>query len=91
MSPDYVMRIADGELRAFLPVGERLTRRQDARAAYVRDGTVYAFWRATLARHGNIYGPRSLPLIVPAHESITVDAPGDWAAAERLLQGRVTK
>ncbi len=91
MSPDYVMRIADGELRPFLPEGERVTRRQDARAAYVRDGTVYAFWLTTLVRHGSIYGSRCLPLIVPADESITIDTPGDWAAAERLLQDRVTK
>lgn len=91
MSPDYVMRIADGELKPFLPGGERLTRRQDARAAFVRDGTVYVFWRATLARHGNIYGPHCLPLIVPAEESITIDTPGDWAAAERLLRERAAK
>ena len=91
MSPDYVMRIADGELVPFLLEGERLTRRQDARAAYVLDGTVYAFWRATLARHGNIYGPRCLPLIVLAEESITIDTPGDWAVAERLLQERAAK
>jgi CMP-N,N'-diacetyllegionaminic acid synthase len=91
MSPDYVMRIADGELRPFLPEGERVTRRQDARAAYVRDGTVYAFWRATLARHGNIYGQRCLPLVVPAEQSITVDTPDDWAAAERLLKERAAR
>jgi len=88
MSPDYVMRIAEGQLTPFLPEGERLTRRQDARPAYVRDGTVYAFWRATLAEHGTIYGRRCLPLIVPAEDSITIDAPGDWVVAERLLQER---
>jgi CMP-N-acetylneuraminic acid synthetase len=88
MSPDYVMCIADGELRPFLPGGERLTRRQDARPAYVRDGTVYAFWRDTLDRYGSLYGARCLPLIVPAAESITIDGPEDWTAAERLLRGR---
>ena len=91
MSPDYVMRIADGELKPFLPEGQRLTRRQDARPAYVRDGTVYAFWRATLMQHGSIYGKRCLPLIVAAEDSITIDVPADWAAAERLLQERVGK
>ena len=52
LSPDYVMRIDDGVLRPFLPEGARVTRRQDARPAYSRDGTVYAFWRATLDRFG---------------------------------------
>ena len=42
LSPDYVMRIEDGVLRPFLPEGARVTRRQDARPAYSRDGTVYA-------------------------------------------------
>lgn len=88
LSPDYVMRITDGELKPFLPEGERITRRQDARPAYVRDGTVYAFWRATLARHDSIYGARCLPLIVAADESVTIDVPADWEAAERLLQER---
>ena len=88
MSPDYVMRLDAGELKPFLPEGERLTRRQDARAAYVRDGTVYAFWRDTLRRHGSMYGTRCLPLMVPAEESVTIDTPDDWAVAERRLQER---
>ena len=91
LSPDYVMRLEQGELKPFLPEGERVTRRQDARVAYVRDGTVYAFWTDTLTVHGNIYGAHCLPLIVPAEESVTIDAPADWAAAERLLQGRAAR
>ncbi len=88
LSPDYVMRIADGELKLFLPEGERVTRRQDARPAYVRDGTVYAFWRRTLTTHGSIYGARCLPLVIPAEDSVTIDSAADWAAAERALQER---
>lgn len=91
MSPDYVMRIDGGELKPFLPEGARLTRRQDARPAYLRDGTVYAFWRETLRRHGSIYGKRCLPLVVSAEDSITIDAPEDWAVAERLLQERAAR
>lgn len=89
MSPDYVMQIADGALKPFLPEGERTTRRQDARAAYVRDGTVYAFWRDTLERFGSIYGARCVPLVLRADESVTIDTPEDWTAAERMLQERL--
>src|SRR6266550_5125500 len=64
LSPDYVMRIDEGRLQPFLPEGARLTRRQDARPAYWRDGTVYAFWRATLDRFGSIYGDDCHPLIL---------------------------
>jgi CMP-N,N'-diacetyllegionaminic acid synthase len=88
MSPDYVMRIDQGMLKPFLSGGERVTRRQDARPAYVRDGTVYAFWRDTLLTQGGIYGERCLPLVIPAEESVTIDTAEDWAAAERLLQAR---
>ena len=65
-----------------------MTRRQDARPAYARDGTVYACWRATIERFGNIYGEDSRPLLLPAAESLSIDSPEDWAAAERALVGR---
>ena len=88
LSPDYVMRIDEGRLQPFLPEGTRLTRRQDARPAYSRDGTVYAFWRATIERFGGIYGDDCRPLLIDAHESLNIDSPADWDTAERLLAGR---
>lgn len=88
MSPDYVMRIEAGVLRPFLPEGSRVARRQDARPAYVRDGTVYAFHRTTLERFATIYGEDCRPLVLDAAESLSIDSPADWAAAERILAGR---
>jgi CMP-N-acetylneuraminic acid synthetase len=88
LSPDYVMRIDGGRLQPFLPEGARVTRRQDARLAYCRDGTVYAFWRATIERFGGIYGEDCRPLLIDARESLSIDSPADWDAAERLLAGR---
>lgn len=85
LSPDYVMRIEDGGLVPFLPKGAAVTRRQDARPAYARDGTVYAFWRRTLTERGSIYGRRCRPLVVPATESLTIDTQADWEEAERRV------
>ena len=85
LSPDYVMRIDQGRLIPFLPDGERITRRQDARPAFVRDGTVYAFWRRTLRDTGSMYGTRCSPLVLPARESLTLDTPDDWEEAERRV------
>jgi CMP-N-acetylneuraminic acid synthetase len=85
LSPDYVMRIDGGLLKPFLPEGERLTRRQDARPAYSREGTAYGFWRATVERFGNIYGDRCEPLVIAAADSLSIDTPADWAEAERRL------
>jgi CMP-N-acetylneuraminic acid synthetase len=88
LSPDYVMRIDEGVLRPFLAEGARVTRRQDVRPAYSRDGTVYAFQRATLERFGTIYGERCLPIIVDAADSLSIDTLADWDEAERRLAVR---
>ena len=88
LSPDYVMRIEGGRLQPFLLEGARVTRRQDARPAYSRDGTAYAFWRATIERVGSIYGEDCRPLLIDARESLSIDSAADWDAAERLLAGR---
>lgn len=88
LSPDYVMRIEGGKLVPFLPEGARVARRQDARAAYAREGTVYACWRATIERFGSIYGEDCRPLPIDPGESLSIDSPADWDAAGRLLAGR---
>lgn len=88
LSPDYVMRIEEGRLRPFLSDGAGVTRRQDARPAYSRDGTVYAFRRSTIERFGGIYGDDCRPLLIDATESISIDSPADWDEAERLLARR---
>jgi CMP-N-acetylneuraminic acid synthetase len=79
------MRIEDGRLVPFLPEGVSVSRRQDARPAFGRDGTVYAFWRQTLRQTHTIYGHNCRPLILPAAESLTLDTPEDWDEAERRI------
>jgi CMP-N-acetylneuraminic acid synthetase len=88
LSPDYVMRIDGDVLKTFLPEGARITRRQDARPAYSRDGTVYAFRRSTLERFGNIYGENCRPLVIDPRDSLSIDSPDDWQNAERILTQR---
>lgn len=88
LSPDYVMRIEGGHLIPFLPQGAAVTRRQDARVAYSRDGTVYAFPVRTLERFHSIYGEDTRPLVIEARESLSIDSPADWDAAERILASR---
>jgi len=88
LSPDYVMRLEDGRLKPFLEAGARITRRQDARQAYSRDGTVYACWRNTLERFGTIYGDDCRALLIDPLESLSIDSPDDWDAAERRLAHR---
>jgi CMP-N,N'-diacetyllegionaminic acid synthase len=86
LSPDYVMRIEDGSLVPFLPGGAGVTRRQDARPAFVRDGTVYAFWTRTLRTDRSLYGSRCVPLMIPRRESLMLDSEDDWAEAEQRFR-----
>jgi CMP-N,N'-diacetyllegionaminic acid synthase len=86
LSPDYVMRVVAGRLEPFLAEGKSVTRRQDARSAFVRDGTVYAFWTRTLRETRSIYGHDCRPLVLDEEDSITIDTPRDWAEAERRLR-----
>ncbi|HKC54635.1 MAG TPA: acylneuraminate cytidylyltransferase family protein [Vicinamibacterales bacterium] len=88
LSPDYVMRIEEGRLRPFLPDGAGVTRRQDARPAYSRDGTVYAFRRSTIERFGGIYGDDCRPLLIDTTESLSIDTEDDWNEATRRLAAR---
>jgi CMP-N-acetylneuraminic acid synthetase len=90
LSPDYVMRIDGGVLKPFLAEGAGVSRRQDARPAYSRDGTVYAFRRQTLDRFGTIYGDNCRPLLIERQDSLSIDSPADWEAAERILAERAT-
>jgi CMP-N-acetylneuraminic acid synthetase len=86
LSPDYVMRIDDkGQLVNFLPEGSLVSRRQDVRSAYVRDGTIYAFRADTVRKYRSLYGPVCLPVIIDAKNSISIDTPADWEEAERRL------
>jgi CMP-N,N'-diacetyllegionaminic acid synthase len=86
LCPDYVMRIdEDGRLVHFLPEGAKVTRRQDVRPAYIRDGTVYAFRATTLRKYRSIYGPLCRPLIVDPQCSVNLDTEEDWREAERRL------
>jgi CMP-N-acetylneuraminic acid synthetase len=90
-SPDYVMRIEGGVLKPFLAEGAAVTRRQDVRPAYSRDGTVYACRRDTLERHDSIYGADCRPIVIPMEDSLSIDAPRDWAEAERVLLERASR
>ena len=84
-SPDYVMRIEDGKLVNFLAEGYNFTRRQEARPAYSRDGTVYVVRRDVIVNTHSLYGKDCRPLIIPNNESINIDTIEDWESAEKLL------
>ena len=64
--------------------------RQDLAHYHVRDGTVYAFWRKTLAS-GTLYGQTCQALVIPPEDTCALDEMEDWHRAERLLREREAK
>jgi len=87
-SPELVMGMEDGRLLPWLSLVNRAdwaqpSRRQDAIRAFMRDGTVYAFWRKTVEKHGTIYGQDVRPVLIPPGETCELDTEADWAEAER--------
>jgi CMP-N-acetylneuraminic acid synthetase len=89
LCPDYVMTIADGTLRSFLPEGVHVRRRQDVRPAWYRDGSIYAFRRSTFETFGDIYGETCRPLVVDADRTGTIDTLADFEDAERRFSALV--
>ena len=63
------------------------TRRQETKPAYIRDGTVYVFWRKTL-ESGSLYGRTCRALVIPPEETCPLDTMADWAEAERRVRER---
>jgi len=59
--------------------------RQETEPTYIRDGTVYCFWRKTVVQFRTIYGQDVRPLIIPASETCELDTMADWAALEARL------
>lgn len=89
-SPDVAFRISGN--RYLMPPWKFRTlpaRRQDIEPWYIRDGTVYAFYRRTVEQHGNIYGQNVRPLIIPPEETCELDTIQDWEALEQRWKERI--
>jgi CMP-N,N'-diacetyllegionaminic acid synthase len=84
-SPDYVMKIDGGKLQPFLADGLQVTRRQDVRPVYSRDGTIYAVWRDILLETNSLYGKDCRPLLIPSDLSCNLDTMDDWEEAQRKI------
>lgn len=86
--PHAVMRIDGGYMKFFMPDGARYHRRQDIPPAWRREGTVYLARTTVIREQRTFYGPRCVPMILGAEESLSIDDPEDWREAERRLLQR---
>ena len=87
-APDFVFKLEDGKLKRFIEGSDKITRRQDVRPAYSRDGTIYAFWRDVFIHKRSIYGDDCRPLLISRDESCNLDTMEDWEEIEKKIQGQ---
>jgi len=86
-APSYLMKITpQGSLDYYVPGAETLRRRQDAPAAYSRNGTLYLFRVDSFEKHGDIYGKVCLPLMMSEADTLNLDSQEDWQEAEKIFQ-----
>lgn len=82
-SPDLAMFDGNGILTCATSWGDHLTRRQDARQAYIRDGTVYVTQRQVV-EGGSLYGWTCRRIILPG-EFGSIDTAEDFERLERAM------
>lgn len=85
LSPDYAMKIEDRRLLPFLEGGHKITRRQDTRPAFTRNGQFYFTRVSALLEKNSIYGDYCLAIVTPDERSVNLDTLEDWDLAEYLL------
>jgi CMP-N-acetylneuraminic acid synthetase len=92
-NPHWQFVVEDGMIRTF--TGETLAaiapRRQGLEETFSRNGAIYAFRRASLEKHGTIYGERCAAYVMAPEDSVNIDGPEDLEAAERMLAGRAVE
>jgi CMP-N-acetylneuraminic acid synthetase len=64
---------------------ERMTRRQDLSAVYIRTGLVYVIKSETILREKTIYGKKIASYSVPESRAITIDTHEDFNRAEQFF------
>jgi CMP-N-acetylneuraminic acid synthetase len=84
-APQKALKKGSEGLEFWVSGGGEITRRQQLEKSYAREGTVYAFWRATLMEADSIYGENCQPLVLDGEESLTLDSESDWNAAVNIL------
>jgi CMP-N,N'-diacetyllegionaminic acid synthase len=88
-NPASLMRLEDGRLKPFSPEQAHLLRRQDKPEVFARNGpAVLASTHATIMEQGQLYGPRTLPLVMAPEESFDIDTPFDLELVAWLLGRR---
>lgn len=85
--PWQCVKFNGGRMRFAVPRPARRLNRQEFPRVYALNGAIYAA-RAEHFLSGKIYGPKVLPLVMEAWESVDIDDSDDLALAEFYLKRR---
>ena len=82
---------ADERGRLHLASGARepIVRRQELRAAFHREGSVYVVRRDVVVEAGSLYGECVVGYELEPAQSVNIDSWDDWERAERMLAERI--
>ena len=89
-NPFKMWRIdADGSMRPLMDTGYEEPYnlpRQVLPEVFWQTGYVDAAWSRTILSKNSMTGERILPLVIDPDDWVDIDSPGDWRAAERLIE-----
>lgn len=89
--PSRVKFIQNDILNSFYPEIPE-SRRQDLNPpAYIRNGSIYAFWKKSFIKYNNRLGEICRPYIMPNERTINIDEPNDLLMAKILINKNNTK
>jgi CMP-N,N'-diacetyllegionaminic acid synthase len=85
------MWVVEGEtMRPLLPQGEGVpyhsTRYQALPRVYVQNSSLEIAWTRVALEHGSIAGERVVPFLTEPAEGFSIDYPGDFERAERMVE-----
>jgi CMP-N,N'-diacetyllegionaminic acid synthase len=75
----------NGVLRKVIDDADRLSNRQDVKAAYLPNGAIYIFRHSVLKSRRLYYTDKTYPYLMPANRSVDIDVLDDFEFAEFLL------
>lgn len=65
---------------------EPISRRQDLKQAYIRDGAIYLTKTSIILTDHSLYGNKIVPFEMKESYYVNIDTPEDWESAEKYLQ-----
>lgn len=88
--PSRLKFIKNEQLHDFYPEIPESRRQDLTPPAYIRNGSIYAFWKESFLKYNNRLGKICRPYIMPQEKTINIDEPNDLIMAKILINNNIT-